>query len=214
VLRPSATVALRALPLLFVLGFVPLVHGQTRAVTNGCEITAEEYAVYSSVLSNSRKPEEPRDKSSDKHQLLLSDETATSFGVFETKPEHANWRSRMHTSDKPSKATSESFNSKAHDSCLLKSSLELTFQYALVPGREIRGFFEDGAQGWSKFYEKYPWSSGYWEFSRVGFDNGNREAVVYLGRHCGGLCGTGNLVLLRKVSGKWVVKNSAMLWIS
>jgi hypothetical protein len=208
--------AVRAFPLLLVFGVAPISHCQTNAAKgiSGCNVTTEEYAVYSAVLSKLAKPEDKRKRRDKKNQFFLSDITATSFGAFENRPDHANWHSRSDSTDKPSKTTSESFNSKTHDSCRLKRSLELTFQYVLVPNEEIREVFKDGVTGWSKFYENYPQASGYLELSRVGFNGEDSEALVYVANHCGGRCGTGNFVLLRKQTGRWVVKNRVMLWIS
>jgi len=208
--------AAHALPLLLAFGLAPASRCQTNAPTSssGCDVTTEEYAVYSAVLSDLAKLETKEERSDAKNQFFLSDKTATNFGGFETRPENAKWGARSGSTDKPSNATAESFNSKADGSCRLRTSLELNFQYVLIPSEEIREFFKNGITGWSKFYEKYGKASGYWELSRVGFNNENSEAVVYLGHHCGGRCGTGDFVLLRKEVGKWVVKNRVMLWIS
>jgi hypothetical protein len=215
----SGAIAIRAVlvvPLLLALGLTSAPRCQTDGATsiNGCDVTSEEYAVYSAVLSDLGKPEHKEVKWNEKNQFFLSDKTATSLEGFQTRPEIAKWSSRSGSTDKPSKATAESFNSKADGSCRLKRSLELNFHYVLLPGEEIREFFKNGATGWSKFYEKYGMASGYWELSRVGFNNENSEAVVYLGHHCGGRCGTGEFFLLRKEMGKWVAKNRVMVWIS
>jgi hypothetical protein len=65
-----------------------------------------------------------------------------------------------------------------------------------------------------EFNKKYPRAAGYWEFSRPGYNTTHNEAIVYLANHCGGLCGTGNLVFLRKENGQWKVVRGRMLWIS
>ena len=44
------------------------------------------------------------------------------------------------------------------------------------------------------------------------FDDGT--ALVFLGFHCGGLCGEGNFLLLRRTGDRWKVIKSAMTWIS
>jgi hypothetical protein len=41
-----------------------------------------------------------------------------------------------------------------------------------------------------------------------------RTAFIYVGYFCGGLCGEGNYLLLRKGPEGWKVEKSAMLWIS
>lgn len=67
---------------------------------------------------------------------------------------------------------------------------------------------------WAKFYKKYPNSSGLAFFSKVGFNDRHDQAFVYVGRSCGGLCGSGEYVLLNKVNGQWVVCNEQGLWVS
>jgi hypothetical protein len=214
--RLGAIRAIRALPILLAFGLAQASHCQTNAATSAdeCDVTTEEYAVYSAVLSGLAKPETGKERRDTKNQFYLSDKTTTSFGGSETRPENAKWSLHSGSTDKPSKATADSFNSKADSSCRLKRSLELNFQHVLIPGDEIRGFFENGSTGWSKFYEKYGKASGYWELSRAGFNDENSEAVVYVSHHCGGRCGTGDFVLLRKEAGQWAVKNRVLLWIS
>jgi hypothetical protein len=44
------------------------------------------------------------------------------------------------------------------------------------------------------------------------FDDGT--ALLFLGYHCGGLCGEGNFLLLRRTGDRWKVIKTAMTWIS
>jgi hypothetical protein len=67
---------------------------------------------------------------------------------------------------------------------------------------------------WTKFYKKYPNSSGIVFFSNVGFNDRHDQAFVYAGRSCGGLCGAGDYVLLGKVNGKWTILKEQGLWVS
>ena len=67
---------------------------------------------------------------------------------------------------------------------------------------------------WTKFYEKYPNSSGIVFFSNVGFNDRHDQAFVYAGRTCGGLCGEGEYVLLKKVNGGWIIQKEQGLWVS
>jgi hypothetical protein len=69
-------------------------------------------------------------------------------------------------------------------------------------------------RAWSKFYAKYPNSSGIISFSNPGFNRGYTQAVVSTGRGCGGLCGAGYFVLLAKEHGVWTVKTKAETWVS
>ena len=67
---------------------------------------------------------------------------------------------------------------------------------------------------WSKFYKKFPDSSGIIFFSKVGFNGRHDQAFVYAGRNCGDLCGEGEYVLLKKLNGKWVIQQERGLWVS
>ena len=51
-------------------------------------------------------------------------------------------------------------------------------------------------------------------FSEVGFSRDGKFALVYVGYHCGGLCGSGALWLLRRTAGGWEGVTAAPLWIS
>jgi hypothetical protein len=99
----------------------------------------------------------------------------------------------------------------------------LGYPYVLVPREEIMAIFErrspdpekpDEAplrhrtpahiQGpWKTFYERYPDSGGYLVFSAVGFNEGKTRALVYIGHHCGNLCGGGTHHFLQKVDDRW-----------
>jgi hypothetical protein len=50
--------------------------------------------------------------------------------------------------------------------------------------------------------------------SRVGFNRARNQALVYGYYHCGGLCGEGEILLLEKIDGYWLIRNRVGLWIS
>ena len=68
------------------------------------------------------------------------------------------------------------------------------------------------SEGWSRFYEKYRDSTGFIEFSAVGFDQTRGEALVYVSRNCGWACAAGWYVLLRKDADGWRVENQLLSW--
>jgi hypothetical protein len=70
------------------------------------------------------------------------------------------------------------------------------------------------ANFWGEFDERFPNSSGILSFSNVGFNQQYNQALVYVAHSCGGLCGEGDFVLLRKVNGKWEILNEQNMWIS
>ena len=67
---------------------------------------------------------------------------------------------------------------------------------------------------WTKFYKKFPDSSGIIFFSQVGFNGPHDRAFLYAARSCGDLCGEGEYVLLKKLNGKWVIHQERGLWVS
>src|ERR1700684_2435891 len=95
--------AVRAFPLLLLFGLAPLSQSQTNAATgaSGCDVTPEEYAVYSAVLSNLAKPENKDGGRNKMNPFFLADKTATSFGGFDTRPENAKWGVRSDSTDEP-----------------------------------------------------------------------------------------------------------------
>src|SRR5262245_49864995 len=88
-------------------------------------------------------------------------------------------------------------------------------QYELISSDELKSIFEQG--GWEKFYERYPDSRGWIDLSAVGFNSDKTVAVVYMGHHCGSLCGGGGFHVLQKKNDKWVPlvwKGSTCAWAS
>ena len=96
----------------------------------------------------------------------------------------------------------------------LQRKLSIPVQYVLVNRTELDQMFTSVGRGWSQFYRKYPESSGILSFSYVGFDSEGQQALVGTSRGCGGLCGSGGLVLLTKVDGSWRVKKHVVTWVS
>jgi hypothetical protein len=56
--------------------------------------------------------------------------------------------------------------------------------------------------------------SGVIQLSRIGFNSIKDEALVYLEAWCGGLCGGGDLFLLRKKGDSWSIIGRVNLWVS
>jgi hypothetical protein len=87
----------------------------------------------------------------------------------------------------------------------------LGINYVLVKNSDLPN--DEYDQFWTKFYEKYPDSSGIIFFSNVGFNYRHDQAFLYAGRSCGGLCGEGGYILLGKVNGKWFIQRGQGLWV-
>jgi hypothetical protein len=83
----------------------------------------------------------------------------------------------------------------------LQRQFNLEKPYELLTASQIESAFGQG--GWDRFYEMHPDSGGYIQLSAVGFNATKTVAVVYMGHHCGLLCGGGQFYVLQKRDGKW-----------
>ena len=119
----------------------------------------------------------------------------------------------MRASMSISKETTDSYlmNNQAPSEILLG---DIGINYRLVSAEEIKGYFYEVGKGWGEFYKKYPKSSGLIFFSRVGFNSQHNEAFVYVGHTCGGLCGSGGYVSLKKLGAGWAIQKSEGVWVS
>ena len=98
---------------------------------------------------------------------------------------------------------------------LLQPRIKVGVPYRLIIADELTSAIQTA--GWEGFYQRYPDSGGWMELSAVGFNVNKTVAVVYMGHHCGPLCGGGGFQVLEKKDGKWVAldwKGSSCAWAS
>ena len=67
---------------------------------------------------------------------------------------------------------------------------------------------------WGGFYETFPGTSGLMYVSMPGYSATGDSAMVYVHEGCGGFCGAGRLLTLRRIGGKWYVVSSRIEDIS
>ncbi|MBO0859097.1 MAG: hypothetical protein J2P21_11595 [Chloracidobacterium sp.] len=84
---------------------------------------------------------------------------------------------------------------------LLQQRLDIEKPYEFIGSDDLKSIIDHG--GWEKFGKQYPESGGWIELSAVGFNTDKTVAVVYMGYHCGWLCGRGEFHVLQKKDGKW-----------
>jgi hypothetical protein len=84
---------------------------------------------------------------------------------------------------------------------LLQREIDMEIPYQLIMADQLN---TNSNTGWAEFYRRYPDSKGWIELSAVGFNNDKTVAVVYMGHHCGPLCGRGGFHVLEKKAGRWV----------
>jgi len=58
---------------------------------------------------------------------------------------------------------------------------------------------------WSEFYKVYPESSGLIELSGIGYNAARDLAILTVDTGCGELCGSGMLVVVRRLAGVWKI---------
>ena len=73
---------------------------------------------------------------------------------------------------------------------LLQRQFQIEKPYELAPTNQLSNVLQTQA-------------GGLIEVSAVGFNDPKTVAVVYMGHHCGGLCGGGEFHVLQKKDGKW-----------
>lgn len=98
---------------------------------------------------------------------------------------------------------------------LIQPRIKVGAPYRLIIADELRSTIQTA--GWEGFYKRYPGSGGWMEFSAAGFNANKTVAVVYMGHHCGPLCGSGGFHVLEKKDGKWVAldwKGLSCAWAS
>ena len=107
--------------------------------------------------------------------------------------------------------TLDDFKRKNEAGGKLSNDFTSTSRVVLLSAEEERALCSDD---WASFHEKYPHASGVLSFSRVGLNQDRTEAVVYVDRMEGNLCGRGYLVLLSRGSEGWKIQQQCFLWIS
>ena len=132
----------------------------------------------------------------------------------ETKGYEMCLRPEKEWQEKIGPAISDYVRSNAKPS-LLQPRIKVGVPYQLIGADELMSAIQTA--GWEGFYQRYPDSGGWMELSAVGFNVNKTVAVVYIGHHCGPLCGGGGFHVLEKKDGKWVVldwKGSSCAWAS
>ena len=79
---------------------------------------------------------------------------------------------------------------------------------------ESIGIFNRQRNGWAEFRKRFPDANGFITFSEVGFNPTFTQALVSVEKQCGGLCGEGKFVVLKKINGRWMIMRKVYIWNS
>jgi len=101
-------------------------------------------------------------------------------------------------------------NSERHD---LQSLFDLGESFVVLSDEEIKKLLQTG-KGWNGLRAEYPQTHGVMDCSRVGFNLGITEALVYVGQRRAARAGAGWYCLLLRFEDTWTETRSARAWIS
>lgn len=180
-------------PILFALACSTLT---PKPAPSASEIEKEEEAIYAFFAGTSSA-------------VILEN---TSAGIGNPTPQEMR-RQLQDTFQNISGDTIESFVERNAEPGQLSAEMELGVDYVLLSEKELAEISSQPDWG-ETLAERYPGSYGYLIFSRVGFNRTLDQAVIYVGNVAGPLMGSGDIFLMEKVNGEWVIKEQFMIWIS
>jgi hypothetical protein len=94
---------------------------------------------------------------------------------------------------------------------LKSDDFKLSIPVIVVRKKWIEKLFKLNIEkGWSKFYNKYPKSPGYFDFSKVSYCE--NFAALYMVHRANPLIGNGTLVLLMKRNDNWEILTFLNIW--
>jgi hypothetical protein len=73
---------------------------------------------------------------------------------------------------------------------------------------------EDPDKYWSEFYRRFPGTNGLISVSGIGYSADGNLGVLMVDMGCGGLCGSGYIVVVRREHGEWHIAHIQNTWIS
>ena len=175
-------------------------------------ISQEDYAVYSALINKMFIKDDIK-------FVVIQDQTQIYYLSHQSPDERTNYI--IKGLSPVSGSTLRSFFERNKQQIKLSGHFKLKTPYIILAKQEIEDFFKPRIEvedplhkAWEEFYRKYPDSPGFIMLSRVGFDAEKKQALVYIGHACGGLCGQGRYVVLTKEEGNWEIKNELPLWVS
>jgi len=105
----------------------------------------------------------------------------------------------------------DNFKVKSQAAGFLLNRFTVSVTCVFYSKQEVNDLYRN--ESWGKFLEKYPYR-GIISFSRVGFSDDQKMALVYTGTQSGGKSGRGYYVLLAKEAGTWNIVDKVNVWTS
>jgi hypothetical protein len=114
-------------------------------------------------------------------------------------------------------AAERDFEARNHEAHPLRAleRLGLTTRVTLVPDQALSSLPRGNPENyWSEFYKRYPGSAGHTALSAIGYNASADVAILIVTHGCGSLCGSGDVVALRRTDRGWRITGRQNLWVS
>ena len=171
------------------------------------EVSGREYEVYRALLSVGADGRARQDR-----PVVVREETNSLDGGPSLRSQIDDLRERC--PDAPESLWTSFGNLDQRDFVLKPDGL-LPLSAVTLSSDEIRSIFRpDREAGWQTFNQRFPRSGGMYGFSLVAFDRTGEWAALYVTMSCGGLCGTGDNVVLHRDPSGWREVARAYVWVS
>ncbi len=170
------------------------------------QLTGDESAVYTAVFKDLYNP------SKDRPIILIG---STSIGVPPGLVTKVDVRSEQTSRflSRLSPETKQDWTERNKEHALLPSPCHLAPDCVVFDIAEIAPLVKSD-RAWRGFMKKHANSPGVVVVSRIGFNRDHTEAIVYVGRACGTICGEGEYARLIKSNGAWAVDDHTVVWLS
>jgi hypothetical protein len=162
----------------------------------------EEYVVYAVIIERVFLNEKPM-------LFVIADRTLKGSVTIDDSILHFKAQLQPLTQD-----TMEDFDQKNHKSEQIGRQIKTRHKYIVISEKGTREYFGEGRGSWEAFDKKYPHSKGLVALSRVGFNIGKNQALVYVSHSCGRRCGTGKYYVLTKDRRGWRIRSEFLFFQS
>jgi hypothetical protein len=169
-------------------------------------LTDDEATVYTALFQDLYAPSKDR-------PLLLIDSTSIGVppGLVTKVSVQGEQTSRFLARLSPE--TKQDYSNRNKEHAILPSPCHLAPDCVVFDVAEIAPHVKS-ERAWRGFMKKYANSPGVVVVSRIGFNRDHTEAIVYVGRACGQICGEGEYARLIKLNGSWAVDDHTVVWLS
>jgi hypothetical protein len=189
----------------------------TQGQTTASEPQNDEYVIYSQAIASQFVNDRVDRIVVADHTLMDLPPIMMGMSRFGNSPDMQTLRQAT------MKETLQDYEQKNKSSVALEEKFHLKVPLVLISEIERDRIFlvaADGKKGtpnpkgMDEFHRLYPKSQGFMTLSRIGFIPKRTQALLYIGNLCGGLCGSGQFVLLVKEGNSWRILHVATVWVS